>query len=52
MKSHNYGDRSAREMTCRDVLRLGAGVATAAAVGPFVMRTAGAADAFNWQRFK
>jgi multiple sugar transport system substrate-binding protein len=39
-------------MTRRDVLRLGAGVAAGAAVGPFVLRMAGAADAFNWQWFK
>ena len=36
----------------RDILRLGATAAAGAAVGPFVMRVAGAADAFNWQRFK
>ena len=35
-------------MTRRDVLRLGAAAAT---VGPFFLRHAGAADAFNWQRF-
>jgi multiple sugar transport system substrate-binding protein len=39
-------------MTRRDALRLGATVAAGAAVGPFVMRLAGAADAFSWQRFK
>ena len=36
----------------RDALRLGATAAVGAAVGPFVMRVAGAADAFSWQRFK
>ena len=36
----------------RDALRLGATVAVGVAVGPFVMRVAGAADAFSWQRFK
>jgi len=35
------------DMTRRDVLRLGA----AAAAGPFVLRHAGAADAFSWRRF-
>jgi multiple sugar transport system substrate-binding protein len=35
-------------MTRRDLLRYGAG----AAVGPFVMRVAKAADGFSWQRFK
>ncbi len=40
------------KMTRRDVLRLGAGVASAAAVGPFVLRVAGAGESFNWQRFK
>ncbi len=39
-------------MTRRDVLRLGAGVTAGAAVGPFVMRVAGAQEAFSWQRFK
>jgi len=43
---------ASREMTRRQVLRLGAGVAAGTAVGPFVMRVAGAADAFSWQRFK
>jgi len=36
----------------RDALRLGATAVAGAAVGPFVMRVAGAADAFSWQRFK
>ena len=36
----------------RDVLRLGATAAAGAAVGPFVMRVAKAADGFSWQRFK
>ena len=35
--------KASREMTRRQVLRLGAGVAAGAAVGPFVMRVAGAA---------
>jgi multiple sugar transport system substrate-binding protein len=39
-------------MTRRDVLRLGAGLASAAAVGPFVLRIAGAGESFNWQRFR
>ena len=38
---------ASREMTRRQLLRLGAGVAAGAAVGPFVMRVAGAADAFS-----
>ena len=36
----------------RDALRLGATAAAGETVGPFVMRLAGAADAFSWQRFK
>jgi len=52
MKSRKHSERSSQGMTRRDVLRLGAGVAAGAAAGPFVMRVAGAADAFNWQRFK
>ena len=36
----------------RDALRLGATAAAGAAVGPFVLRVAGAGEAFNWQRFK
>ena len=36
----------------RDALRLGATAVASAVVGPFVMRVAGAADAFSWQRFK
>ena len=36
----------------RDALRLGATAAAGVAVGPFVLRVAGAGDAFSWQRFK
>ena len=39
-------------MSRRDVLRLGAAATAGVAAGPFVMRVAGAADAFSWQRFK
>ncbi|MGD0263865.1 MAG: sugar ABC transporter substrate-binding protein [Candidatus Methylomirabilota bacterium] len=52
MKSRKRSERSSQGMTRREVLRLGAGVAAGAAAGPFVMRVAGAADSFNWQRFK
>jgi len=52
MKPHEGSKKDARGMTRRDVLRLGAGVAAGAAVGPSVMRVAGAGEAFNWQRFK
>ncbi len=45
-----HGTRSSG-MSRRDVLRLGAAATAGAAVGPFVMRVAGAADAFSWQRF-
>lgn len=44
--------KQTRDMPRREILRWGAGLAAGAAVGPFVLRTAGAADAFNWQRFK
>jgi multiple sugar transport system substrate-binding protein len=40
------------EVSRRAVLKLGAAAAAGAAVGPFVMRVAGAGEAFNWQRFK
>ena len=43
-------DSGFRGMTRREVLRLG-GVLAAGAAGPFVLRHAGAADAFNWRRF-
>jgi ABC-type glycerol-3-phosphate transport system substrate-binding protein len=36
----------------RGALWLGATAVAGAAVGPFVMRVSGAADAFSWQRFK
>ena len=39
-------------ITRRDALRLGATAAAGVAVGPFVLRVAGAGEAFNWQRFK
>ena len=52
MKQRKPHSVAFQRMTRRDVLRLGATAAAGAAVGPFVMRVAGAADAFNWQRFK
>jgi multiple sugar transport system substrate-binding protein len=52
MKRDARNEHNLRVITRREVLRLGAGVAAGAAVGPFVLRTAGAADAFTWQRFK
>jgi multiple sugar transport system substrate-binding protein len=48
-KQHAIG---VTRMSRRDALRLGATAVVGAAVGPFVMRVAGAADAFSWQRFK
>jgi multiple sugar transport system substrate-binding protein len=45
-------DRAAeKQLTRRDVLRLGVTAAAGAAVGPFVV-TPARAQAFNWQRFK
>jgi len=41
---------ASREITRRDLLRLG-GVLAIGAAGPFVLRHAGAADAFGWRRF-
>ena len=52
MRSRNQDRQNGRGMTRREALRLGAAAAAGAAVGPFVMRVAGAADAFSWQRFK
>ena len=52
MQSRKRSGQSAQGMTRRDVLRVGAGVAAGAAVGPFVLRVAGAGEAFSWQRFK
>src|SRR5450759_4741011 len=52
MKMRKTTGNGSPGMTRRDVLRLGAGVAAGAAVGPFVMRVAGAGESFNWQRFK
>jgi len=52
MTTRKHDVRNSGGMTRRDALRLGATVAAGAAVGPFVMRLAGAADAFSWQRFK
>ncbi len=43
-KQHGTGSSG---MSRRDVLRLGAAATAGAAVGPFVMRVAGAADAFR-----
>ena len=52
MQSRQRKSQGAQGMTRRDVLRAGAGAAAGAAVGPFVLRVAGAGEAFNWQRFK
>ena len=52
MKMRKSSGNGSQGMTRRDVLRLGAGVAAGAAVGPFVMRVARAGEAFSWQRFK
>ena len=52
MRNHKRSGAGRVGMTRRDLLRYGAGAAAGAAVGPFVMRVAGAADAFSWQRFK
>jgi multiple sugar transport system substrate-binding protein len=52
MKQRRQHAIGATGISRRDALRLGATVAAGAAVGPFVMRLAGAADAFSWQRFK
>ena len=52
MKMRKSSGNRSQGMTRRDVLRLGAGVAAGAAVGPFVMRVARAGEAFSWQRFK
>ena len=52
MKVCKINKTGVQGMTRRDVLRLGAGVAAGAAVGPFVMRVARAGEAFSWQRFK
>jgi multiple sugar transport system substrate-binding protein len=52
MKQRRRQVTSVPGISRRDALRLGATAAVGAAVGPFVMRVAGAADAFSWQRFK
>ncbi len=52
MKPRRKSIAGASDVTRRDVLRIGATAAAGAAVGPFVMRVARAADAFSWQRFK
>ena len=52
MKQRRKSIAGSSGVSRRDVLRLGATAAAGAAVGPFVMRVAGAADAFSWQRFK
>jgi len=52
MTQRKQQETGTSRMSRRDVLRLGAAATAGAAVGPFVMRVAGAADAFNWQRFK
>ena len=45
------GTRHQHRFTRREVLRLGASAAAAAAVGPFIA-TPGHGQTFNWQRFK
>ena len=52
MTQRKQREAGTSRMSRRDVLRLGAAATAGAAVGPFVMRVAGAADAFSWQRFK
>jgi multiple sugar transport system substrate-binding protein len=52
MTSRKGSKSCSPKMTRRDVLRLGAGLASVAAVGPFVLRIAGAGESFNWQRFR
>ena len=52
MKKRRQPGTGLRGISRRDALRLGATAVASAAVGPFVMRVAGAADAFSWQRFK
>ncbi len=52
MNKRRQPDTGLRGISRRDALRLGAMAVASAAVGPFVMRVAGAADAFSWQRFK
>ena len=52
MKKRREDAASSNSVSRRKVLRLGATAVVGAAVGPFVMRVAGAADAFSWQRFK
>ena len=52
MKRRKQHATGVTRISRRDALRLGATAVVGAAVGPFVMRVAGAADAFSWQRFK
>ena len=52
MKKRRQPGIGLRGISRRDALRFGAMAVASAAVGPFVMRVAGAADAFSWQRFK
>jgi multiple sugar transport system substrate-binding protein len=51
MKRSKSEKAGARQMTRRDLLRLGVTAAAGAAVGPFVI-TPARAQSFNWQRFK
>src|SRR5512137_2898607 len=51
MKQRRRQVTSVPGISRRDALRLGA-TAAAVAAGPFVLRVAGAGEAFNWQRFK
>ena len=51
MKQSKSARIGSRQMTRRDVLRLGVTAAAGAAVGPFVI-TPARAQSFNWQRFK
>ena len=52
MKAQRKTAQGAQSVSRRQVLQLGGALAAGAAVGPFVMRVAGAGEAFNWQRFK
>jgi len=52
MKARRQAAQEPQGVSRRKALQLGAAAAAGAAVGPFVMRVAKAADAFSWQRFK
>ena len=52
MKAQRKTAQDAQGVSRRKALQLGAATVAGAAVGPFVLRVAGAGEAFNWQRFK